>query len=197
MRDGTFGTTASCPPLPEDLVEDVEEHRFDALEQLYWRNAALDFSGLDPLLDSLQAAPNRPGLVRGPDAMDLETLSALAREPDHTRPGARGRRLVRLLWECCGIPDFRKLSDDTHTKLCAKVFGHLVTDGAIPTDWIASQVAALTRADGDIDTLMQRLSGVRSGPTSPPGPTGCATPPTGRPAPGRWRTCYPTPCTNA
>ena len=31
----------------------------------------------------------------------------------------------------------------------------------MPTDWLASQIAALDRADGDIDTLMQRLSGVR------------------------------------
>ena len=31
----------------------------------------------------------------------------------------------------------------------------------MPTDWLAGQIAALARADGDIDTLMQRLSGVR------------------------------------
>ena len=164
MRDGTFGTTAGCPPLPDELVQDVEDHRFAPLEQMYWRNGALDVSSLDALLDSLQAAPPRPGLVRGPDAVDLQTLFALAREPD-VRDAARSRRQVRLLWECCGIPDFRKLADDTHTKLCAKVFGHLASGGpqggTVPTDWIAGQMAGLARADGDIDTLMQRLSGVR------------------------------------
>ena len=34
-------------------------------------------------------------------------------------------------------------------------------DGGLPVDWIAGQIAALARADGDIDTLMQRLSGMR------------------------------------
>ena len=34
-------------------------------------------------------------------------------------------------------------------------------DQALPTDWLAGQIAALDRAEGDIDTLMQRLSGVR------------------------------------
>jgi ATP-dependent RNA helicase SUPV3L1/SUV3 len=74
---------------------------------------------------------------------------------------AEGRRRVRLLWEACQIPDFRKLADDSHVRLCGRIFAHLARDGGLPTDWIASQIAALSRADGDIDTLMQRLSGVR------------------------------------
>ena len=45
------------------------------------------------------------------------------------------------------------------TLLCARVFGHVI-GRAVPTDWLASQIAALI-AQGDIDTLMQRLSGVR------------------------------------
>ena len=68
---------------------------------------------------------------------------------------------MRLLWEACQIPDFRKLTDETHTLLCARVFGHVIKDGHLPTDWLASQIAALDRTEGDIDTLMQRLSGVR------------------------------------
>ena len=60
-----------------------------------------------------------------------------------------------------GCPTWGKLADDTHTKLCARVFGHLAKDGALPTDWLAANIAGLSRADGDIDTLMQRLAGVR------------------------------------
>jgi ATP-dependent RNA helicase SUPV3L1/SUV3 len=160
MRDGTFGTTGDCPPLDEDVVVAVESHSFEPLAQLCWRNSDLDFSNVDALLNSLTAAPPGPGLVRGNDATDLETLTALAREAD-IRDLARGRSRVRLLWDACQIPDFRKLADDSHTKLSAKVFGHVVRDGGIPTDWIAGQIAGLARADGDIDTLMQRLSGVR------------------------------------
>ena len=101
-----------------------------------------------------------PGLVKGNDAADLETLAALARDPEIRRL-AHGRRQVRLLWEACQIPDFRKLADDTHTRLCARVFGHIARDQHLPTDWLAGQIGALARADGDIDTLMQRLAGVR------------------------------------
>jgi ATP-dependent RNA helicase SUPV3L1/SUV3 len=160
MRNGTFGTTADCPPLEPDLVDAVEGHSFEPLAQLCWRNAALDFTHVDALLASLTAPPPGPGLVRGNDAADLETLAALAREPE-IRSLARGRRRVVLLWEACQIPDFRKIADDSHARLCARVFGHVLKDGGVPTDWIAGQIAALSRIDGDIDTLMQRLAGVR------------------------------------
>ena len=160
MRDGTFGTTANCQPMADELAVAVEAHSFDKLEQLCWRNSALDFSHVDALLASLTAAPPRQGLVKGNDAADLETLTALAREPE-IRGLAHGRRMVRLLWDACQIPDFRKLADETHTRLCARVFGHIAADGTLPTDWLAGQIASVERTDGDLDTLMQRLAGIR------------------------------------
>jgi ATP-dependent RNA helicase SUPV3L1/SUV3 len=160
MKDGTFGTTTECPPIPDEVVTAVEAHNFESLDMLCWRNSDLDFASLDGLLDSLNAPPPGPGLARGNEASDLETLTALAREPD-IRKLAHGRRRTRLLWDACQIPDFRKLADDTHARLCARVFNHVATDTTLPTDWLAAQVGALDRADGDIDTLMQRLSGVR------------------------------------
>jgi ATP-dependent RNA helicase SUPV3L1/SUV3 len=160
MRDGTFGTTAGCAPIDQELADAVENHRFEPLEQIAWRNSDLDFSHVDRLLDSLQAPPPRPGLVRGRDASDLETLLTLARE-DEIRGLANGRRMVRTLWDACQIPDFRKLADDSHARFCARVFGHIAREGHLPADWLDGQVAALDRIEGDIDTLMQRLSGVR------------------------------------
>jgi ATP-dependent RNA helicase SUPV3L1/SUV3 len=160
MRDGTFGTTANCQPMADELAMAVEAHSFDALEQLCWRNSNLDFSHVDALLATLTAPPPRQGLVKGNDAADLETLAALAREPD-IRALAQGRRRVRLLWDACQIPDFRKLADETHTRLCARIFGHIARDGTLPTDWLAGQIAGVERTDGDLDTLMQRLAGIR------------------------------------
>jgi len=160
MRDGTFGTTASCPALPEELVGAIENHRFDPLEHLSWRNAELDLASPETLLASLLVPPPRPGLVSGREASDLQTLSQLARDPE-IRAQAQGRAATRLLWEACQIPDFRKLGDDSHTRLCARIFGYVSRDGRIPGDWMAQQISGLSRPEGDIDTLMQRLSGVR------------------------------------
>ena len=160
MRDGTFGTTATCPEIPGELAEAVEAHVFEPLDSLFWRNATLDFSGVDQLLDSLTAPPPIPGLVRGNDSSDLETLSALARDPE-IRQLARGRRQVRLLWEACQVPDFRKITDDSHVRLCARIYGYIARGKTLAPDWLDQQFAALSGTQGDIDTLMARLSGVR------------------------------------
>ncbi len=160
MRDGTFGTTAECPDISEEAVAQVEAHSFEALDYLCWRNSDLAFGHVDALLASLLAPPPGPGLVKGNEASDLTTLAALARDPEIRRL-ARGRTMVRTLWEACQIPDFRKLADETHNRLCARIFTHLATDGTLPTDWLAAQIASLARPEGDIDTLMQRLAGVR------------------------------------
>ena len=160
MRDGTFGTTATCPELPPELVEAVEAHDFDPIESLVWRNTDLDFTSIDGLLDSLTAPAPRPGLVRGHAVADLETLAALSRDQE-VRAMATGRKRLRLLWEACQIPDFRKITDDSHVRLCGRIFGHLARGEHLPPDWLESQFAALSSAEGDIDTLMARLSGVR------------------------------------
>jgi ATP-dependent RNA helicase SUPV3L1/SUV3 len=160
MRDGTFGTTGSCAPLPDEIVEAVETHVFDPIESLAWRNSSLDFSHIDRLLDSLTAPPPIPGLTRGNDASDLETLAALAREPE-IRALAQGGRQVRLLWEACQVPDFRKITDDSHVRLCARIYGYLAHGQTLPADWLDQQFTALAGTEGDIDTLMARLSGVR------------------------------------
>ncbi len=160
MRDGTFGVTADCQPLGEDLTEAVEAHQFEPLEQLCWRNAVLDFRSVESLLDSLTAPPDRPGLVRGQDAADVLTLAALGHDAE-IRKAAQGRTAVQLLWEACQIPDFRKLATDAHVKLCGRVFNHLRKAEKLPEDWVRREIENLDKIEGDIDTLMQRLTDVR------------------------------------
>jgi len=160
LRDGTFGTTAECPGLDDEMVRGIEGHHFEPLAAIAWRNSALDFSGVDALLDSLAAPPPQPGLAKGNDATDHITLNALSRD-EAIRGMASGKSRVKLLWETCQIPDFRKLADDSHTRFCQRVFTHLVEDGALPEDWITGQIAITHRTDGDIDTLMARLSAIR------------------------------------
>ncbi|MFC7475327.1 helicase-related protein [Dankookia sp. GCM10030260] len=160
MRDGTFGTTGDCPPLPDEIVNKIENHNFEALQTLAWRNSELDFSSVDGLLDSLATPAPMPGLARGHDADDFITLSMLAREQE-LRALAGGRTRVRLLWEACQVPDFRKLADDTHTRLCGRIFKHLAEDGVLPDDWVAGQIALCGATEGDLDTLMARLANIR------------------------------------
>ena len=76
---------------------------------------------------------------------------------------ARHRGAVRLLWEVCQIPDFRKVMSESHTRLLAHIFGHLAgPDERLPTEWIAGQMNNLDRTEGDIDSLMARIAHIRT-----------------------------------
>jgi ATP-dependent RNA helicase SUPV3L1/SUV3 len=162
MSDGTFGTTAEQGPLGPEIVEAVETHRFDALTRLNWRNTRLRFASVDALLKSLDERPAIPGLVQAREADDHRALQALARNRE-VAALARHRGAVRLLWDVCQIPDFRKVMSDTHTRLLAHIFSHLAgPEERLPTAWIAAQIANFDRVDGDIDTLMARIAHVRT-----------------------------------
>jgi len=43
---GTFGTTGSCIPMDEDLVGRIENHMFDPVRGIEWRNSTLDFGSV-------------------------------------------------------------------------------------------------------------------------------------------------------
>ena len=160
MKDGTFGTTAEARPMSEAMVDAIEAHRFDPIERVSWRNATLDYSSPDRLLASLNAPPPQRGLVAGRPASDILTLESLSGERD-IRDAVHGRKSTALLWDVCQIPDFRKLGDDSHIRLCHRLFFHLLNDGGIPAQWFESHIAGFSRIDGDIDTLMHRLTGIR------------------------------------
>jgi ATP-dependent RNA helicase SUPV3L1/SUV3 len=160
-NDGTFGTTGRCAPFDAALVEALEDHRFDPISLLQWRNTDLDFSSIADLVASLDALPKEPGLTRAPLAEDQMVLDIAARDSTVSR-AAKTRADLARLWECCQIPDYRKLSPAAHAELVLSVFGFVVRAGHIPDDWFVRHLDALDRADGDIDTLSARIAQVRT-----------------------------------
>lgn len=162
LNDGTFGTTGELGALDPELVEAVENHRFEALRAVYWRNSGLSFSSPHALLRSLGTAPPASGLVRAPEADDYNALSVLARDGE-VAARARSPEAVRLLWEVCQIPDFRKLSPEAHGGLLKRIYLYL-TEGEerLATDWVARQIDRIDRIDGDVDALTTRIAHIRT-----------------------------------
>ena len=162
MNDGTFGTTAGVPGLDAEVVEAIENHRFDPLRDLQWRNSELDFRSVQALVGSLNASPPHPVLQRVREQDDQLALQTLAAQSAFL-PRLNSPRRVKLLWEVCQVPDFRKTMTEEHIQLLGQLFGHLTQGGErLPEDWIESHVKRLERFDGDIDTLMARIAHVRT-----------------------------------
>ncbi|MDX7951602.1 helicase-related protein [Lichenihabitans sp. Uapishka_5] len=161
LRDGTFGTTGRCPPMDEELVEAIEEHRFDPVGILQWRNSDLDFSSIRGLQASLERIPEEAGLTRAPLAEDVMVLDVLARDVDVQRQ-SKTRADVARLWEVCQVPDYRKVSPAAHAELVHSLYGFVVRAGRIPDSWFATHLDHLDRTDGDIDTLSHRVAQTRT-----------------------------------
>ncbi len=160
MQDGGFGPTGDLDSFDEDLIERVEEHRFQTLKRFYWRNDDLDFRSLDQLKRSLERPPPSPLLARGRDGDDAEALAALMRDAD-IQGRAKGKAAVGLLWDVCQIPDFRKTLTDSHARLLGEIYLRLLKHDRLDPDWAARHIDRLNKPDGDIDLLMARIAGVR------------------------------------
>jgi ATP-dependent RNA helicase SUPV3L1/SUV3 len=162
MNDGTFGVTGQLAPFDSDLVDRLENHSFDQVGFLQWRNRKLDFSSIERLRESLREAPDHPRLVRARIVDDVIALENVSRDA-LMRDRAKGPATVKLLWEMCQIPDYRKISAASHAELVATLYGYVTSDeGKIPADWFAHQVALADRTDGDLDTLSSRLAQIRT-----------------------------------
>jgi ATP-dependent RNA helicase SUPV3L1/SUV3 len=161
MRDGTFGTTGRCPPFETEVAQALESHSFEPIKMLQWRNTALDFSSLGALQASLAETPKESGLTRAPIGEDILVLEHAIRDDD-IRSLATTRQAVERLWDVCQIPDYRKISPATHAELATTLYGFLMREGAIPTDWFAQQVEQADKSEGDIDTLSNRIAHIRT-----------------------------------
>jgi ATP-dependent RNA helicase SUPV3L1/SUV3 len=160
-RDGTFGTTGRCDPFEPELVQALESHNFEPIRMLQWRNADLDFASIGALQASLAATPNEPGLTRAPVGEDVLVLEHAARD-ENVRSIAGNRASIARLWDACQVPDYRKIAPATHAELVVTLYGFLMREGNIPTDWFARQISQADRTDGDIDTLSNRIAHVRT-----------------------------------
>src|SRR5690349_7464163 len=160
-RNGTFGTTGRCAPFEPELVNALQNHIFDPVKMLQWRNAKLDFSSLGALQVSLNLAPAHETLTRAPIAEDMRVLDHAARDVE-VRDIAHGKAAVERLWEACQVPDYRKLSPAAHAELVTTLYGFLMRKGCIPDSWFAAQVDQADRVDGDIDTLSARIAQIRT-----------------------------------
>ncbi|MGY8637722.1 helicase-related protein [Bradyrhizobium sp. 14AA] len=160
-RNGTFGTTGRCAPFEPELVNALQNHTFDPVKMLQWRNSKLDFASLGALQVSLNLAPGHEALTRAPIAEDMRVLDHAARDVE-VRDIAHGKAAVERLWEACQVPDYRKLSPAAHAELVTTLYGFLMQKGCIPDAWFAAQVDQADRVDGDIDTLSARIAQIRT-----------------------------------
>jgi ATP-dependent RNA helicase SUPV3L1/SUV3 len=161
IHDGTFGTLSPLE-LPRVTAHAIETHSFPSVRRVQWRNDDLDFASIAALRASLAEPPRRGIFKPTASADDAVCLALLAARPEIAKR-ARGEDRVRLLWDVCTVPDFRKLMIEVHADFLAELYVELVDHGVMREDWIEERVRDLEQmALGDVDDLVARIAAVRT-----------------------------------
>jgi len=159
-NDGIFGTTGDCENLNSDEIEKIENHNLPNAKMLYWRNSNLNFDNTEKLISSLEVKPTDKNLIRASESIDEIVLRLLLKKNIENNLYSTN---LKLLWECCQIPDFEKKAYGQHITIVDAVFKFLsIRKKRIPNEYMKTQLNGLEKKHGNIDVLANRISNVRT-----------------------------------
>ena len=162
VNDGNFGTTGQCENLSADEIEKLENHNLNQINTIYWRNSELNFTSAQSLIISLEKKSNHELLKRIHECEDEKVLKILLKSDQNIKKLV-SKDLLKTFWECCQIPDFSKKSYGKHIEIVKKVFEFLTSkSGKVSNEYMKIQLKDLDKYDGNIDTLSNRISNVRT-----------------------------------
>ncbi len=162
LNDGNFGITGDCKEINADEVELLETHKFEEIQFLFWRNSYLNFNNPSTLLKSLDEKPNRGWLRKIHECEDEKALKFFLRDKNLEKIEFSEKKL-KLLWECCQIPDFVKKTYGNHYEVISNVFKYLSTkEGKITNEYMRLQLVKLDKLEGNVDSISNRIANVRT-----------------------------------
>ena len=162
LNDGVFGITGDCGKINAEEINLIENHKFEEIRTLFWRNSNLNFSSTSSLLKSLEERPNKDWLRRIQECEDEKVLKYLLKD-FRDQKIIQNENGLKLLWECCQIPDFVKKNYGHHLEVVNKIFGFLNSkEGKITNNYIKQQLSLLNKLDGNVDSISNRIANVRT-----------------------------------
>ncbi len=162
LNDGSFGITGDCKEITPEEVELLENHKFEEIRTLFWRNSNLNFNNPNSLIKSLEEKPQMEWLRKIHECEDEKALKYFLKDQKILNKGFDKKTLM-LLWECCQIPDFVKKTYGNHFEVIGNVFKFLTSKkGLISEDYMRLQLVKLDKLDGNVDSLSNRIANVRT-----------------------------------
>ncbi len=162
LNDGSFGITGDCKEINAEEVNLLENHKFEEIQSIFWRNSSLNFNNPSTLIKSLDEKPNKSWLRKIHECEDEKALKFFLRDKSLENIEF-DRKKLSLLWECCQIPDFVKKTYGNHYEVIANVFKYLNSEkGKITDDYMRLQLLKLNKLEGNVDSLSNRIANVRT-----------------------------------
>ena len=161
-NDGTFGYTKEAEPIDQLIIQSVENHKFDEIQKIYWRNFNIDFTSVKSILNSLKQFPVKSFFIHKKNAEDEINFKKLI-EDDEIRSLIDTKTNLLLLWDVCKIPDFQKIFNDNYINFLKEIFLILIKNNhKIPEDWFSKNILRLENFQGGIEELSTKISYIRT-----------------------------------
>ena len=153
LNDGSFGITGDCKDINADEVDLIENHKFEEIRTLFWRNSNLNFNNPNSLIKSLEERPQKEWMRKIHECEDEKALKYFLRDRNLKNVNFDSSTL-NLLWECCQIPDFVKKTYGNHYDVIENVFRFLNGEkGKITDEFMRLQLLKLEKLEGNVDSL--------------------------------------------
>ena len=162
LNDGIFGITGDCSEINTEQIDALENHTFPEIQNIFWRNSKLRFDNKLNLLKSLEEKPNKDWLRRVGECEDEKALKFFLKDSEKFNI-ENNSSVLKILWDCCQIPDFVKKTYGNHIDVVGKVFNFLIgKQKRIPSYFMKEQLSFLDKLEGNVDSLSNRIANVRT-----------------------------------
>ena len=161
QNDGSFGFLKSAGKFDPFIINLIENHNFEIIKKIYWRNSNIDFSSVNSVINSLKEFPVKNFFIHKKNAEDEVNFKTLSKDAE-VNIFLNNQESILLLWNVCQIPDFQKIFKDSYQSFLKNIFLTLIKNNRIlPDSWLSDKIIKLDNYDGGIEELSIKISNIR------------------------------------
>ena len=82
LKNGTFSFTKESGSPDPKIIQEIENHNFNQIQKIYWRNSNLDFTSIESLISTLKQFPIKSFFIHKKNAIDELNLKTLIDDKD-------------------------------------------------------------------------------------------------------------------
>ena len=162
LNDGSFGFLKKAGELDPLRIQSIENHNFEEIKKIYWRNSSINFDSVQSVLNSFKKFPIKSFFIHKKNAEDEVNFKYLSDDRE-VLYFLNSPSSILLLWNVCQIPDFQKIFNDTYILFLKNIFLTLMQNNNIlPEDWLSERILRLDNYVGGIEELSVKIANIRT-----------------------------------
>ena len=162
LNDGSFSYLKNAGNIDPLVTKSIEDHNFEFIKKIYWRNSEIDFSSINSVINSFKMFPVKSFFIHKKNAEDEVNFRILSKDNNIIK-FLNNPKTISLLWDICRIPDFQKIFNDNYLDLLKNIFLILIkNEGFLNEEWLKEKILRLENYTGGIEELSIKIANVRT-----------------------------------